>query len=29
VQGDVAHPIVVGSFWNGVDKPPLRESCGR
>jgi phage protein D len=21
-QGDVAHPIVVGSLWNGVDTPP-------
>ena len=24
-QGDVAAPYVIGSLWNGKDKPPARE----
>ena len=21
-NGDIAHPVIVGSLWNGKDKPP-------
>ena len=27
-HGDVAHPIVIGSLWNGVDKPPAQMMDG-
>jgi uncharacterized protein involved in type VI secretion and phage assembly len=27
-HGDIAHPIVVGSVWNGVAKPPERMMEG-
>jgi len=26
-QGDIAHPYVVGSVWNGTDKPPDKPGC--
>ena len=25
-QGDVNHPYVIGSLWNGSDKPPIESS---
>lgn len=28
-QGDVEHPFVVGSLWNGQDKPPETNSDGK
>ena len=27
-HGDVAHPIVVGSLWNGADRPSDSSPCG-
>ncbi len=28
-QGDVEHPYVIGSLWNGKDGPPEKNSSGK
>ncbi len=28
-QGNIEHPYVIGSLWNGVDKPPESNSDGK
>jgi uncharacterized protein involved in type VI secretion and phage assembly len=28
-HGDMSHPYVVGSLWNGVDKPPENNTNGK
>lgn len=28
VNGDFNHPVIVGQFWNGIDKPPIEAKDG-
>jgi uncharacterized protein involved in type VI secretion and phage assembly len=28
-HGDIEHPYIIGALWNGVDKPPEKNSDGK